>query len=86
MIINLDFFTNNLLEFNICEFKLFTDKYPESTLERIGDKYINAKLIKALSSDELDLYLNYVDYYFNLNLTKKNYETALILVYNKINS
>lgn len=74
----LDFYTNNLLEFNIYEFKLFTDKYKDTlNLEEIGDKYINAKLTKALSKKELDMYLNYVDYYFNLNLAKKEYVTAL---------
>lgn len=81
----LDFFTNNLMNFNIYEFKLFTDKYQnELTLEQIGDKYINAKLTKALSNQELDLYLDYVDYYYNLNLSKKDYETALIYLIQRI--
>lgn len=81
----LDFFTNNLLDFNIYEFKLYVDKYKnELTLEEIGDKYINAKLEKALSNDEQDLYLNYVDYYFNLNLSKNNYETAFTYLIQRI--
>lgn len=81
----LEFFTNNLMEFNIYEFKLFSDKYHnELTLEEIGDKYINAKLIKALSNDELDMYLYYIDYYFNLNLSKKEYETALMYLIQRI--
>ena len=108
----LDFFANNLLDFNIYEFKLFVDKYKNDlsleeisdnlaleevddkgaleemddklALEEIGDKYINAKLEKALSNHELDLYLNYVDYYFNLYLSKKDYENALVYLIQRI--
>lgn len=80
----LEFFTNNLLDFNIFEFKLFAEKYPELLLERVGNKYVNLKLTKALANDELDLYLNYVDYYFNLNFAKKNYETAFIYLIQRI--
>ena len=81
----LEFFTNNLLDFNIYEFKLFADKYEkELTLEEIGDKYINAKLTNALSLDELDVYLNYVDYYFNLNYSKNNYERALLYLIQRL--
>ena len=81
----LEFFTNNLMGFNIYEFKLFSDKNcNEMTIEEIGDKYINAKLKKALSNDELDIYLYYADYYFNLNLSKKEYETALIYLIQRI--
>ena len=81
----LDFFTNNLMEFNIYEFKLFADKFNDTlSLEEIGDKYVNAKLTKALSNDDLDLYLDYVDYYFNLNLSKKEYDVALIYLIQRI--
>lgn len=81
----LDFFTNNLIEFNIYEFKLYSDKYKdELTLEEIGDKYINAKFKKALDINELNLYLNYVDYYFSLNLAKNDYETAFIYLIQRI--
>lgn len=80
----LEFFTNNLLDLNIYEFKLYADKYNKLSLEEIGDKYINAKLTKALSDDEFDMYLNYVDYYFNLNLSKKEYEKALTYLIQRI--
>ena len=74
----LDFFTNNLLEFNIYEFKLFADKFDGVLdFDEIGDKYINAKLTKALSDNELDMYLYYVDYYFNLYYSKNEYDAAL---------
>ena len=81
----LDFFTNNLLEFNIYEFKLFADKFKDTlTLEEIGDRYVNAKLNQGLSNNEFDLYLNYVDYYFNLNLSKKEYDAALKFLIQRI--
>lgn len=80
----LDFFTNNLPDFNIYEFKLYADKYNELSLEEIGDKYINSKLTKALCDGEFDVYLNYADYYFNLNLSKGEYETALIYLIQRI--
>lgn len=81
----LNFFTNNLIDFNIYEFKLYADKYGnELTIEEIGDKYVNAKLKKALSNNERDLYLNYVDYYFNLNLSKNDYEAASLYLIERI--
>ena len=77
----LEFFTNNLIDFNIYEFKLFCDKFDELSLEEAGDKYVNAKLEHGVGAG---LYLKYIDYYYNLNLSLNDIETACIYLIQRI--
>ena len=79
----LEFYTNNLIAYDVYEFKLFCREHDDLTFEEIGDEYVNIKLKKGLKKD-YDEYLKYLNYYFNLNFQKADYDNACVFLAQRI--
>ena len=78
-----DFFVMHLIKFNMYEFILFSQK-ENLPIEETANTYIDLKLKKALIKGDVSCYLYYIDYHYTLSLKKKDYDSALYYMCQRI--
>ena len=70
------FFASNMADFLFYEFeKYFREN--EGDLRQISEKYVTGEFKKAVVKGDLDVYLSYLNYYYNISLSDENYEDCI---------
>jgi len=71
-----DYFATYLSDFLFYEYEEYL-KTHEGDISEISEKYLKEEFKKGIIDGNLDIYLNYLDYYYNIAYQNKDYSKAL---------
>ena len=81
----LDFFADYLSEFLFYEFEIYYNLNKEDlSIHEIAEEYLNNEFKNAVKSGNLDVYLNYLEYYYKVNFDEGKFDQSLVYLIQRL--